>query len=97
MSQLSVTDQHEVDTLNDDIRRLKQENKEAFIARMKLEADKSKLENLLTNNYLRRKEELVQVQLRFFSRYSLFPVLFCQKLNVIFMLNIFTGIARDIS
>lgn len=61
MSQLSVADQHEVDNLNDDIRRLTQENKEAFSTRMRLEAEKNKLENLLTNNLMRRKDELMQV------------------------------------
>ncbi|XP_015518087.1 structural maintenance of chromosomes protein 3 [Neodiprion pinetum] len=60
MAQLSVADQHQVDTLNDDIRRLTKENKEAFAKRMRLEADKNKLENLLTNNLVRRKDELVQ-------------------------------------
>ena len=54
MTQLSVNDQLEVDRLNDDIRRLTQENKDAFIQRMRLEADKNKLENLLTNNLIRR-------------------------------------------
>ena len=63
MSQLSVADQHEVDSLNDDIRRLTQENKEAFSTRMRLEAEKNKLENLLTNNLMRRKDELMQVWL----------------------------------
>ena len=53
-------DQHEVDQLNDDIRRLKTENKKAFAERMRLEAQKNKLENLLTNNLNRRKDELVQ-------------------------------------
>ncbi|XP_046992407.1 structural maintenance of chromosomes protein 3 [Schistocerca americana] len=60
MSQLSVQDQLEVDQLNDDIRRLTQENKEAFSTRMRLEAEKNKLENLLTNNLNRRHDELVQ-------------------------------------
>ena len=60
MATLSVQDQKEVDQLNDDIRRLTQENKEAFTRRMKLEADKNKLENLLTNNLNRRKDELMQ-------------------------------------
>lgn len=60
MSQLSVQDQREVDQLNDDIRRLNQENKEAFSARMQLEVKKNKLDNLLTNNLLRRRDELVQ-------------------------------------
>lgn len=58
LTQLSVTDQQEVDRLNDDIRRLTQENKEAFSERMRLEAEKNKLENLLNNNLYRRKEEL---------------------------------------
>ena len=60
MTTLSVEDQHEVDKLNDDIRRLTRENKEAFSLRMKLEAEKNKLENLLTNNLNRRKDELMQ-------------------------------------
>jgi structural maintenance of chromosome 3 (chondroitin sulfate proteoglycan 6) len=59
-AQLSVQDQQEVDQLNDDIRRLNQENKAAFSARMSLEVTKNKLENLLTNNLIRRKDELVQ-------------------------------------
>merc|ERR1712156_138606 len=60
LATLSSNDQHEVDTLNDDIRRLKTENKQAFAERMRLEAQKNKLENLLTNNLNRRKDELVQ-------------------------------------
>ncbi|XP_054714183.1 structural maintenance of chromosomes protein 3-like [Uloborus diversus] len=58
LNQLSVTDQQEVDNLNDAIRRLTQENKAAFSERMRLEAEKNKLENLLHNNLYRRKEEL---------------------------------------
>lgn len=53
MEQLSAADQGKVDELNDAIRRLNQENKEAFSARMNLEANKNKLENLLTNNLIR--------------------------------------------
>lgn len=60
LAQLSVADQREMDQLNDDIRRLNQENKSAFSIRMRLEADKNKLENLLTNNLIRRRDELVQ-------------------------------------
>lgn len=60
MSQLSSQDQREVDTLNDDIRRLSQENKDTFSERMRLETQKNKLENLLTNNLNRRRDELVQ-------------------------------------
>jgi hypothetical protein len=40
---LSTRDQLEVDQLNDDIRRLKQDNKKAFAERMRLEAQKNKL------------------------------------------------------
>lgn len=59
LSQLSVADQAEVDSLNDDIQRLQKENKEAFSNRMKLEAEKNKLENLLTNNLIRRRDEVL--------------------------------------
>ena len=41
LATLSSRDQHEVDSLNDDIRRLKQENKMAFAERMRLEAQKN--------------------------------------------------------
>ncbi len=60
LATLSSRDQKEVDTLNDDIRALKKENRTAFSVRMRLEAQKNKLENLLTNNLNRRKDELVQ-------------------------------------
>merc|ERR1719412_1831489 len=60
LATLSSKDQGEVDQLNDDIRRLKTENKKAFAERRRLEAQKNKLENLLTNNLIRRKDELVQ-------------------------------------
>ncbi|XP_022912891.1 structural maintenance of chromosomes protein 3 [Onthophagus taurus] len=59
LAQLSVADQAIVDTLNDEIQRLQKENKEAFSMRMKLEAEKNKLDNLLTNNLIRRREEVV--------------------------------------
>lgn len=59
MAQLSVADQAEVDSLNDDIQRLQRENKEAFSTRMKLEAEKNKLDNLLTNNLIRRRDEVL--------------------------------------
>ncbi|CAG9822671.1 unnamed protein product [Phaedon cochleariae] len=59
LSQLSVQDQAQVDSLNDDIQRLQKENKEAFSTRMKLEAEKNKLENLLTNNLIRRRDEVL--------------------------------------
>lgn len=59
LAQLSVADQAEVDSLNDDIQRLQKENKEAFSMRMKLEAEKNKLDNLLTNNLIRRRDEVL--------------------------------------
>ncbi|XP_026675502.1 structural maintenance of chromosomes protein 3-like isoform X2 [Ceratina calcarata] len=59
-SELSVADQQQVDFLNDDIRRLTKDNKDAFVKRMRLEAEKNKLENFLTNNLIRKKNELVQ-------------------------------------
>lgn len=59
LSQLSVADQAQVDSLNDDIQRLQRENKEAFSMRMKLEAEKNKLDNLLTNNLVRRRDEVL--------------------------------------
>lgn len=59
LAQLSVADQAQVDSLNDDIQRLQKENKEAFSTRMKLEAEKNKLENLLTNNLIRRRDEVL--------------------------------------
>ncbi|GLV31613.1 Structural maintenance of chromosomes 3 [Carabus blaptoides fortunei] len=59
LAQLSVSDQCEVDSLNDDIQRLTRENKEAFSTRMRLEAEKNKLENLLTNNLIRRRDEVL--------------------------------------
>ena len=58
LTQLSISDQQEVDRLNDEIRQLTQKNKEAFSKRMQLEAQKNKLENLLNNNLCRRRDEL---------------------------------------
>uniref|UniRef100_A0A1A9W229 Structural maintenance of chromosomes protein n=1 Tax=Glossina brevipalpis TaxID=37001 RepID=A0A1A9W229_9MUSC len=60
MSTLSVQDQREIDQLNEEIRRLNQENKEAFTQRMNLEVIKNKLDNLLANNLFRRRDELIQ-------------------------------------
>lgn len=54
LTHLSTQDQSEVDRLNEEIRNLSQRNKEAFSRRMQLEAQKSKLENLLNNNFCRR-------------------------------------------
>ncbi|KAK4336958.1 hypothetical protein RND71_043408 [Anisodus tanguticus] len=58
LTHLSTHDQDHVDKLNEEILMLSQRNKEAFSRRMQLEAQKSKLENLLNNNFCRRKDEL---------------------------------------
>ena len=77
MPSLSVSDQHLVDSLNDDIRRLQTENKEAFRERLRLESEKNKIENQLHNNHNRRKEELEQVSN---FQYNASPKVFTIKL-----------------
>ena len=67
MATLSTRDQKEMDTLNDDIRELKQENKKAFAERMRLEAQVNKLENLLTNNLNRRQVRIQRLRRQCFS------------------------------
>ncbi|GFS42214.1 hypothetical protein NPIL_643811 [Nephila pilipes] len=57
LSQLSVTDQEEIDQLNYDFRKLTHGTKEALHEGMMLEAEKNKLTYLL-NNHLHRKEKL---------------------------------------
>lgn len=57
-TQLTPADQQQVDILMEEIRKLTQENKEAFSKRMHLEAQKNKLESLLNNNLCRRRDEL---------------------------------------
>ena len=47
LATLSSKDQGDVDQLNDDIRRLKTENKKAFAERMRLEAQKNKLGKII--------------------------------------------------
>lgn len=56
--ELSATDQQQVNALDEEIAKLKVENSGAFSARMSLEAQKNKLENLLNNNLCRRRDEL---------------------------------------
>lgn len=81
-----------MDKLNDDIRRLTQENKSAFATRMKLEADKNKLENLLTNNLIRRQDELRQVLIDFsISFLHLF------RIDILLVVLLLLGLTRDIS
>ncbi|XP_074642175.1 structural maintenance of chromosomes protein 3-like [Tubulanus polymorphus] len=58
LSQLSIEDQREVDKLNDKIKELTKENKECLKERIRLEAEKNKLENLLHNNLMRKQERL---------------------------------------
>lgn len=58
-SSLSEADQQQVDSLNDDIQRLQKENKDASDARMKFETEKNKLDNLLSNNLIRRRNSLL--------------------------------------
>ncbi|CAH1957936.1 unnamed protein product [Acanthoscelides obtectus] len=59
LSQLSVEDQQELKSLNSDIQRLQQEIKQAVATRLKLEGEKNKLENLLTNNLMKRKNKVL--------------------------------------
>ncbi|XP_071792675.1 structural maintenance of chromosomes protein 3-like [Asterias amurensis] len=59
LSQLSVGDQREVDSLNDEIKTLNQQNKQALADRIKLEGEKNKIENLLSGNLMRKRERLV--------------------------------------
>lgn len=56
LSQLNVEDQREVDHLNDQIKQLTQQNKEALTERIRLEGEKNKLENLLYNNLMKKRD-----------------------------------------
>ncbi|KAJ8025935.1 Structural maintenance of chromosomes protein 3 [Holothuria leucospilota] len=60
LSQLSVADQREVDRLNDEIKSLNAQNKKALNERIKLEGDKNKMENVLSGNLMRKREQLIQ-------------------------------------
>ncbi|OWF38325.1 structural maintenance of chromosomes protein 3-like [Mizuhopecten yessoensis] len=59
LSQLSVEDQREVDYLNDQIKQLTQQNKEALTERIRLEGEKNKLENLLHNNLMKKRDRII--------------------------------------
>ncbi|KAK6174533.1 hypothetical protein SNE40_017790 [Patella caerulea] len=59
MSQLSVDDQREVDYLNDQIKQLNIQNKNAWQERIRLEGDKNKLENLLNNNLMKKRDRIM--------------------------------------
>ncbi|XP_077861415.1 structural maintenance of chromosomes protein 3 [Saccoglossus kowalevskii] len=60
LSQLSVHEQKEVDALNDEIKDLTQQNKDTLNQRIRLEGQKNKFENLLSNNLMRKRERLLQ-------------------------------------
>ncbi|XP_070540446.1 structural maintenance of chromosomes protein 3-like [Ptychodera flava] len=60
LSQLSVNEQKEVDKLNDEIKEITQQNKDTMNQRIRLEGQKNKLENLLSNNLMRKRERLLQ-------------------------------------
>ncbi|KAL5470715.1 hypothetical protein EMCRGX_G028721 [Ephydatia muelleri] len=59
-SQLDSGDQREVDKLTEDIQSLQQQIRSCLAARTQLESQKNVLDNLLTNNLMRRRDELAQ-------------------------------------
>ncbi|XP_076467825.1 structural maintenance of chromosomes protein 3-like [Babylonia areolata] len=58
-SQLTMEDQKEVDRLTDQITQLTQQNRAAWQERIKLEGEKNKLENLLSNNLTKKRDRLM--------------------------------------
>nr|CAB3266386.1 structural maintenance of chromosomes protein 3-like [Phallusia mammillata] len=60
LSQLSSEDQMEVDRLNDEIKQLTVDHKNAVQQRVRLESKKTSLENLLEDNLIRRRDQLMQ-------------------------------------
>ncbi|KAL8567919.1 hypothetical protein ACOMHN_059041 [Nucella lapillus] len=58
-SQLTMEDQKEVDRLTDQITQLTQQNRVAWQERIKLEGEKNKLENLLSNNLTKKRDRLL--------------------------------------
>ncbi|VEN62701.1 unnamed protein product [Callosobruchus maculatus] len=61
LSQLTEDEQRQLEILNGDIQRLQIENKEVVTTRINLEAEKNKLENVLSNNLIRKKEEVLNM------------------------------------
>ncbi|KAK7110449.1 structural maintenance of chromosomes protein 3-like [Littorina saxatilis] len=57
-SQLTMEDQREVDRLTDEIAQLTQQNRAVWQERIKLEGEKNKLENLLNNNLVKKRDRL---------------------------------------
>ncbi|XP_041368808.1 structural maintenance of chromosomes protein 3-like [Gigantopelta aegis] len=60
LSQLCIEDQREVDHLNDTIKQLTLQNREAWQERIRLEGEKNKLENLLNNNLMKKRDRIQQ-------------------------------------
>uniref|UniRef100_A0A1I8FBQ5 SMC hinge domain-containing protein n=1 Tax=Macrostomum lignano TaxID=282301 RepID=A0A1I8FBQ5_9PLAT len=63
LSQLSVEEQREVDSLNDRIQELTREAKQLYNARIRLENEKTTIENQLHHNLLRRVGNRLETQL----------------------------------
>ncbi|KAK3611250.1 hypothetical protein CHS0354_003879 [Potamilus streckersoni] len=59
LSQLCVEDQQEMDSLTDQIKTLTQQNKDSLKERIKLEGEKNRLENLLHNNLMKKREKIL--------------------------------------
>merc|ERR1712096_178203 len=66
LSQLSMDDQREVDKLNDNIKTIKDESTAVIQQRIRLEGQKTQLENLLQDNLFRRKEQ-IEIRIREYS------------------------------
>ncbi|XP_028403208.1 structural maintenance of chromosomes protein 3-like [Dendronephthya gigantea] len=60
MAHLSHEDQSEVDQINAEIQRLKEQMRSALSERSTLEPEKNHLENLLTNNLMKHRDKLLQ-------------------------------------
>lgn len=59
LSQLSIEDQAEMDQLTDLVKTLTQQNKDSLKERIKLEGEKNKLENLLQNNLMKKRDRIL--------------------------------------
>ncbi|XP_046850172.1 structural maintenance of chromosomes protein 3-like isoform X2 [Xenia sp. Carnegie-2017] len=60
MTRLSNEDQNEVDVINEEIQQLQERLRTTLSERSVLEPQKNKLENLLTNNLIKRRDKLLQ-------------------------------------
>ncbi|XP_046369014.1 structural maintenance of chromosomes protein 3-like [Haliotis rufescens] len=59
LSQLSMEDQREVDQLNDKVKGKTEENRAAWKERIRLEGEKNKLDNMLTNNLYKKRDRIL--------------------------------------